>query len=237
MAGPNGFWRVGGYTAQGCEVLTYHPHTHTPITKPRTKRFEHGVRPFVENFSTKATAEIHRPDTEIHAHLDAHATPQHCSSNRPKAHTQPPEPPTSTTPWNSFWKCTATPAARDDEADATPPSVRESMSGIKLSRHTQPPCPSHSPAVCSKTGVEASGDEVCVEAPRRARLPLASHRLPLSPTPHVDGQHPSADEDSLWPRITSVSRKGFARIYGFLTRSKPGQMTGLMTGHRVSPSL
>ena len=176
-----------------------------------------------------------RPDTEILAHLDAHATPQHCSSNRPKAHSQPPEPPTSTTPWNSFWKYTATPAARDDEADATPPSVRESMSGIKLSRHTQPPCPSHSPAVCSKVGVDASGDEVCVEAPRRARLPLASHRLPLSPTPHVDGQHPTADEDSLWSRITTVSRKGFARIYGFLTRSKPGQMTGSMTGLTQSP--
>jgi len=235
MTGPKGFWRVGGYTAQRCEVLTYHSHTHTPITKPRTKRFEHGVRPFVENLSTKATAEIHRPDTKIYAHLDARATPQHCSSNRPKAHSQPPEPPTSTTPWNSFWKCTATPAAREDEADATLPSVREGMSGIKLSRHTQPPCPSHSPAVCSKVGVDANGDEVCVEAPRRAKLPIASHRLPLSPTPHADGQHLTADEDSLWPRITSVSRKAFARIYEFLTRSIPGQMTGLMTGLTQSP--
>ena len=165
---------------------TYHSHTHTPITKPRAKWFEHGVRPFVEDFSTKVTAEIHRSDTDAHARPDAHAMPKHCNPNRPKAQTQPPELPTSTTPRNSFWKGTATLAARDDEADATPPSVRESMSGIKLSRHTQPPCPSHSPAVCSRTGVEANGDEVGVEAPRRARLPLASHRLPLSPTPHVD---------------------------------------------------
>ena len=56
---------------------------------------------------------------------------------------------TSTAPWDSFWECTATPAARDDEADTTPPSPRGSIDGIKLSRHTQPPCPSHSPAVCS----------------------------------------------------------------------------------------
>ena len=39
MAGPRyGFWRVGGYTAQGCEILVYHPHTHTPIIKPHTQR-------------------------------------------------------------------------------------------------------------------------------------------------------------------------------------------------------
>ena len=235
MAGPNGFWRVGGYTAQGCEALTYHSHTHTPITKPRAKWFEHGVRPFVEDFSTKVTAEIHRSDTDAHARHDAHAMPKHYNPNRPKAHTQPPELPTSTAPRNSFWKGTATLAARDDEAEATPPSSRESIHGIKLSRLTQPPCPSHSPAACNRTGVEANSVGVGVEAPRRACLPPASHRLPLSPTPHVAGQHPSADEDSLWPRITSVSRKGFARIYEFLTRSIPGQMTGLMTGLTQSP--
>jgi hypothetical protein len=143
MAGPNGFWRVGGYTAQGCEVLTYHPHSHTPITKPCAKRFEYGARPFVKDFSTKVMPEIHRPNTGTHAILDAQATPQHCNSNRPKAHTQPPGPPTTTPPWNGLWECTTTPAARDDGADATQPSSRGSMDGIKLSRHAQPPCPSH----------------------------------------------------------------------------------------------
>ena len=164
-----------------------------------------------------------------------HCTPQHCNSNRPKAHTQPPGPPTTTPPWDGFWECTTTPAARDDGADATQLPSRGSMDGVKLSRHAQPPCPAHSPAVCGETGVDASSGAVGVEAPRRAGLPLASHRLPLSPTPHADGQRSTADEGSLWPRITSVSRKGFARIYEFLTRSIPGQMTGLMTGLTQSP--
>ena len=137
--------------------------------------------------------------------------------------------------------CSLSPSSPDllvsvpTEDDHTPPSVREGVGGIRLSRHAQPPCPSHSPAICSRGGVDASGDEVCVEAPRRAELPLASRRLPLSSTPHAHGQRLTADEGSLWPRITSVSRKAFARIYEFLTRSIPGQMTGLMTGLTQSP--
>ena len=149
MADPNGFWRVGGYTARGSEILTYHPHTHTPITKPRTKRFEPAMRPFVHDLSTKVTAEIHRPKADTHACLDAHAMPQHCNPNRPKAHTQPPEPPTSTTSRDSFWTFAATHTVRNDESNATPPTSRESMDGMKLSRLNQPPCPSHSPAGCS----------------------------------------------------------------------------------------
>ena len=37
--GPRG-WRVGGYTAQKQEILTYHSHTHTPITKSHARRLE-----------------------------------------------------------------------------------------------------------------------------------------------------------------------------------------------------
>jgi hypothetical protein len=87
-------------------------------------------------------------------------------------------------------------------------------------RHTQPPCPSHSPAVCSRTGVEASGDEVGVEAPRRARPSSASHRLPLSPTRREEDRQDPHVADSMWSRITSVSRRGFTRIYEFLTGSR-----------------
>ena len=120
-----------------------------------------------------------------------YSMPQHCNPNRPKAHTQPPEPPTSTTSRDSFWKCAATPAARSDETNATPPSSRESMDGMELSRHTQPPCPSHSPADCSRTGAETSDDEVNIEASRQAGTSLASHRLPLRPQPDPSGGGPT----------------------------------------------
>ena len=146
--------------------------------------------------------------------------PHHCNPNRPKAHTQPPEPPASTTSRDSFWKCAATPAARGDETNATPPSSRESLDGMELSRHTQPPCPSHSPADCSRTGAETSGDEVNIEASRRAGPSLASHRLPLSPTRREEDRQDLHEADSMWSRITSVSRRGFTRIYEFLTGSR-----------------
>ena len=58
------------------------------------------------------------------------------------------------------------------------------------------------------------------EWPRRAAITMAPHDIPLGSTPHVDGQHPTADEDSFWSRITSVSRRSLARIYGFLTGNR-----------------
>jgi hypothetical protein len=159
MAGPNGFWRVGGYTAQGCEVLTYHPHTHTPITTPRAKRFEHGVRPSADDFSTKAMSEPCRTHTDAHACFDAHAMPQHCNPNRPNTHTQPPVPPSATSR-DGFWTCAVTPAARSSEMNATQPSPRRNMEGIKLSRQSQPPCLAHTPAAHSRSGVDVSGNIV-----------------------------------------------------------------------------
>ena len=74
-----------------------------------------------------------------------------------------------------------------------------------------------------------------VEPPQRAAVMKAPHDISSGRHPHDDDQHTTADEDSMWSRITSVSRRGFARIYEFLTRSKPGQMTGLMTGLTQSP--
>ena len=114
MAGPNGFWRVGGYTAQGCEILTYHPHTHTPITTPRAKRFEHSVRPSADDFSTKAMSEPRRIHTDARACFDAHAMPQHCNPNRPKTHTQPPVPPSATSR-DGFWTCAVSSACSSSQ--------------------------------------------------------------------------------------------------------------------------
>jgi hypothetical protein len=74
MAGPNGFWRVGGHTVQGGEILTYHPHTHTLITKPRAQRFEPTVRPFADDFETKNKSEIRRLQADTRAGSNAHAS-------------------------------------------------------------------------------------------------------------------------------------------------------------------
>ena len=52
-------------------------------------------------------------------------------------------------------------------------------------------------------------------------------------TPHDGSQHSTADEDSLWSRITSVSRRSLARIYGFLTGSR---MSGSTTEAARVPS-
>ena len=82
-----------------------------------------------------------------------------------------------------------------------------------------------------------NSEEGHAEWPRRAAATMAPHDMPLGRTPLDDGQHPTADEDSFWSRITSVSRRGFTlirkfpgeifvssvksekleRIYGFLT--------------------
>ena len=51
-----------------------------------------------------------------------------------------------------------------------------------------------------------------VEPPQRAAVMKAPHDISSGRHPHDDDQHTTADEDSMWSRITSVSRRGFARI-------------------------
>ena len=111
------------------------------------------------------------------------------------------------------------PAARANEMNATQPSSRGSMEGIKLSRQSQPPCPAHPPAAHSRSGVDVSGNIVDAVEPHRIEPTMHLHGPPLDVTPHVEDQQDWRETDSVWSRISSVSRRGFTRIYEFLTRS------------------
>ena len=60
-----------------------------------------------------------------------------------------------------------------------------------------------------------NNEEGHAEWPQRAATTMAPHDMPLGSTPHDDGQHPTADEDSFWSRITSVSRRSFTLVRKF----------------------
>ena len=147
--------------------------------------------------------------------------PQHCNPNRPNAHTQPPEPPSATSR-DGFWTCAVTPAARSDETNATPPSSRGNMEGMKLSRQSQPPCLAHPPAAHSRPGVEVSGNIVDAVESHRTEPTMHLHASPLDVTLRAEDHQDRRETDSIWSRISYVSRKGFARIYAFLTGSNSG---------------
>ena len=87
------------------------------------------------------------------------------------------------------------------------------MDGMELSRHFQSPCPALPPADCGKTRVEVSSTGADVGRPRT----IGSS--PLSMIPSEDSRQDQHEAQSMWLRVTSISRRGFARIYEFLTRS------------------
>jgi hypothetical protein len=60
-------------------------------------------------------------------------------------------------------------------------------------------------ALCSVLGVG-------YETKRNVCAHAASHRLPLSPTRREEDRQDLHEADSMWSRITSVSRRGFTRI-------------------------
>ena len=63
--------------------------------------------------------------------------------------------------------------------------------------------------------------------PHRIEPTMHLHAPPLDVTPHVEDQQDRRETDSVWSlqRISSVSRKGFARIYAFLTGSQDRETT------------
>ena len=140
--------------------------------------------------------------------------------NRPNTHTQPPEPLSPRVTSDGFWTCSPTTAARGIESSPPLPSSRRNTGGMELSRHSQPPCPALPLADCGKTRVEVSSIGADVGRPRRAIPSEASHPSPLSVTPSEDSRWDQHEAQSMWSRVTSVSRRGLARIYGFLTRSR-----------------
>ena len=97
------------------------------------------------------------------------------------------------------------------------------MEGIKLSRQSQPPCLAHPPAAHSRSGVDVSSNIVDAVEPHRIEPTMHLHAPPLDVTPHVEDQQDRRETDSVWSRISSVSRKGFSRIYTFLTGSNYGR--------------
>ena len=245
--GVRSWGRVG---AQKHEILTYHPHTRTPITKPHARRLEPITAspwPTLALHEQRHISSTNSNNLNLPSGGDTERIPlQPPCLKAVHAHSQPSTPlPYATS--GDFWTSTQTPVAREDCANTALPFPRRSADGIKLSRHSQPPSPPQPPADLGEDGVAVSCEVDHAEWPRRAAITMAPHDIPLGSTPHVDGQHPTADEDSLWSRITSVSRRGLGRIYGFLTqtfpgpakvsqvRSKPGQMTGWMTGLTQSP--
>ena len=93
-------------------------------------------------------------------------------------------------------------------------------------RHSQPL------GVCSRLGVEASDNGVDVQATRvttcrsiRGFAPLTAYS-PLGPTPHEENQRDLEATESVWSRISSVSRRGFTQIYEFLTGSRDAASQG-----------
>jgi hypothetical protein len=148
---------------------------------------------------------------------------QHCNPNRSNAHTQPPEPLTLSKSRDGFWTCAVTPAARDDGTNAMPPSSRENTQAMELSRQSQPPCPAHPLATYSRPGVEVSGDVVRAREPHRIEPTMHMQASSLDVTPHDEDHRDQHKTDSIWSRISSVSRKGFARIYTFLIGSRDGE--------------
>ena len=143
VANLKGFWRVWGYTAQRSEILVYHPHTHTPITKLRARRFEPAKRPLADSSLTYDSSGMRQIRTDAYVRYGAHAVMQPGSPNRPNTQTQPPESLTTNSTSDGFWSFLRMRAARDDEANPTMPSTRRNMDGIELSRHRSValPCP------------------------------------------------------------------------------------------------
>ena len=93
--------------------------------------------------------------------------------------------------------------------------------GSRPTHHTQPP------GVCNRSGAEVSGNGVDVGGPRRAEPTReALHPVPLGLTPLEENRRDLHKADSMRSRITSVSCRGLARMYEFLTRSKPDQTDG-----------
>ena len=62
---------------------------------------------------------------------------------------------------------------------------------------------------------------------RRTEPTMHLHASPLDVTPRDEDRQDLHETDSIWSHISSVSRKGFARIYASLMRSESDQMTGL----------
>jgi hypothetical protein len=132
--GPRGLWRVGGYTAQKQEILTYHPHTHTPITKPHARRLES-----IDASPWPASASHERRHVSL-ADPNNHTYPSWSDNERAPLqspdlkdlHTypQPPAPSTSATS-SDFWMTSQTPVLRDDDADAILPPSRRCTEGTK----------------------------------------------------------------------------------------------------------
>ena len=140
VANLKGFWRVGGYTAQIGEILVYHPHTHTPITKPHARRFEPAKRPFADSSSTSNSSEMRRIQTDACVRYGAHAVKQPGNPNRPNTQAQPPGPRTCTQrvrrAMASGWNFSLAHAARDDDASPT----NDAIDTKKCRRpETQPP--------------------------------------------------------------------------------------------------
>ena len=102
--------------------------------------------------------------------------------------------------------------------------------GTACDRHTTPPAGTptrHSQplGVCSRRGVEANGNGADVQGLRRVGPSDDLPPSPLSPTPHEGNQRDLEATESMWSRISSVSRRSFTRIYEFLTGSRDRETT------------
>ena len=86
-------------------------------------------------------------------------------------------------------------------------------------RHSQPL------GVCGRLGVEASGNGVDVQGLRHVGASEDLLPSPLSPTPHEGNRRDHEATESMWSRISSVSRRSFTRIYEFLTGSRDRETT------------
>jgi hypothetical protein len=104
---------------------------------------------------------------------------------------------------------------------------------VACDRHTTPPACTptrHSQplGVCSRPGIEASGNGVDVQGPRHVGPTEILHPSPLGPTPRGENRQDLHETESMWSHTSSVSRRGFTRIYEFLTglvKDKSGSTT------------
>ena len=65
-----------------------------------------------------------------------------------------------------------------------------------------------------------SGNIVDAVESHRTEPTMHLHASPLDVTLRAEDHQDRRETDSIWSRISSVSRKGFARIYAFLTGSQ-----------------
>jgi ribonuclease HI len=161
---PTGYWRVHGFTRAGQETLSFHPHKHTPVTRPRA----HAACMYhpADELSAAPAHLVTHPSPATHntcEHERTHA--QADNRNRPHTHSQPAPPGPHTIFMSESARCPPTASVSCPPIPCVPSPVNPRPCASNRNRpSTQSQSPTHPPEPSPAMTTEPQSTPMCSSA-------------------------------------------------------------------------